>query len=126
MVTDPMVNLPPLGLSVDVTLADGSRRRWDSNGAAADRPQGLTCTYRIGDGFADGGCTLSRRLDLDYNAQALLNDVAFIGDDGSVAYEGRISAVPRSVADTHSVQVQMAGWMAHARDRKCQLLGVDR
>lgn len=117
---------PPLSLSVDVTLADGSRVRWDPDADARHRPQGVQFRTRQGDGFSDANCTLARRIDQDYGDLNLLDDIAFVGADGATAYEGRVTGLPRSMAEMHSVDVNCAGHMAHARDLKFMEIYVDR
>jgi len=116
----------PLDLSVEVTAAGGARYRWDSNQDPGSRPQGLGWRTKIGEGFSDGQAQLSRRIDRDYPDLELVNNVAIIGADGSVAYEGRISAMPRELSTVHSIGVTLTGWMAHARDRKFTEVYVDR
>lgn len=119
--------LPPLELAVEVIDASGVRSRWDPGSAvASDRPLDLSFSTKRGEGFADGSVTLARRIDQDYVDLHLFDDVTFFGADGSVAYEGRIAAQPRSFSQTHSIGVQIAGWMSHARDRPFTEVYVDR
>lgn len=121
------VLLPPLDLAVDVTDPSGVHYRWDSNDRyGGNRPQNLSFSTKRGDGFADASVTLARRIDRDYVDLHLFDDVAFVGADGSVAYEGRIAAMPRSVQEAHSIGVQCAGWMAHAKDKPFTEIYVDR
>lgn len=122
-----MSSRPPLGLHVEITDADGVRTRWDANAPQAQNiPTGLSFRTQRMTGFADGQVTLSRRIDRDYVDLNVLDDVAFIGHDGTVAYEGRVAGQPRSMRDTHSVTVQSVGWMAHAADRRFTEIYVDR
>jgi hypothetical protein len=44
----------------------------------------------------------------------------------ATAYEGRVEATPRDLSDRHSIGVTLAGWMAHAKDRKFAMPFVDR
>jgi hypothetical protein len=120
-----MASLPPLDLAIEVTGADGAQTRWDS-ATAATTPQGLGFRTKQGDGFADANMTLARRIDRDYIDLSLLDSVVISGADGNIAYEGRVAGVPRSMSQTHSVTVQCAGGMAHARDRKMSEIYVDR
>ncbi len=121
------VGKPPLELEAEVTLANGTTVRWDSQAHdAALIPQGLTFRTKRGDGFADASVTLSRRADIDYVDLNLLDTVTLVGADGSVAYEGRVGQIPRSVSGTHRVSLALGGWMGHARDRKFQEIYVDR
>jgi len=116
-----------LDLSVVVTDAAGVGTRWGSEDAdAATVPQGISFSTQRMQGFADATLTLRRRIDMDYVDLHLLDDIAFIGGDGSVAYEGRVAAMPRSFDTGHSVTLQLVGWMAHARDRKFTEIYVDR
>lgn len=118
---------PPLDLSVEITDASGVRYRWDpGDKIAGNRPQGLSFNTKRGDGFAEASVTLARRIDQDYVDLNLFDDVAFIGAEGSIAYEGRVAAQPRSFSSTHSISVACAGWMTHARDRTFSEIYIDR
>jgi hypothetical protein len=118
---------PPLGLHVEVTDANGVKTRWDADSPdPALRPQGLSFSTQRGNGFGTGSCSLSRRIDRDYVDLNLYDDFAFVGYDGSVAYEGRLGAMPRSLDTQHTISVQLAGWMAHAKDKKFSEIYVDR
>lgn len=121
------VVLPSLDLAVEVVDAAGVRTRWDPGAAiAANRPQNLSFGTKRGDGFADASVTLARRIDRDYVDLHLFDDVTFFGADGSTAYEGRVAAQPRSFSQAHSIGVQLAGWMSHARDRPFTEVYIDR
>jgi hypothetical protein len=117
---------PPLGLSVNLTDANGVVTRLgpeDTN--PEDVPTGITWrTAR--DGFADASMTLSRRIDRDYIDTSLLDETEIVGADGTTAYEGRIGAAPRSFDGSHSVSLQCAGWISHARDRQFVETYIDR
>jgi hypothetical protein len=117
---------PPTGLSVNVTDAAGVVTRWGSEDTdPANIPTGIS--FRTArDGFGDANLTLSRRVDRDYIDINLLDDVQIVGADGSVAYEGRIGASPRTFDGNHSIGLQCAGWIAHARDRQFTEVYVDR
>lgn len=118
---------PPLELAVEVKDSNGVTYRWDSQGPADQRPQGLNFSTKRGDGFASGGCTLARRADADYNDINLFDEFVFFGADGSTAYEGQLAASPRTVSeDGHSISVQLAGHMAGAKYRKFSEIYVDR
>jgi hypothetical protein len=123
-----MPGRPPLELHAEVTLADGTRYRWDASARlASDRPQGISFRTKKGEGFADAALTLSRRIDRDYVDLNLLDDFALVGYDGSVAYEGRVGANPRSLGESsHQMTLQLQGWMSHGKDRKFQEIWVDR
>ena len=118
---------PPLGLSVEITDASGARTRWDSSDPiAGNRPQNLGFVNMRGTGFGTAEVTLNRRIDLDHIDLGLLNPIAFVGDDGSVAFEGFVTAIPRSMQTSHTVTVQAAGWMASMAWRKFREIYVDR
>jgi hypothetical protein len=116
----------PLDLFAEVTTADGTKYKWDANQEPGSRPQGLRFATKIGEGFSDGSAQLARRIDQDYPDLALVNDLVLTGADGSVAYEGRLAAMPRDLGDRHSIGVTLAGHMAHAKDRRFQEIYVDR
>lgn len=120
------MELLPLDLYGEVTTADGATFKWDANQPADSRPQNLSFRTKIGEGFSDAGLQLARRIDQDYPDLELVNDVTLTGADGSIAYEGRLSAMPRDLGDRHSIGVTLAGWMAHAKDRKFREIYVDR
>jgi hypothetical protein len=121
-----MSQKPPLELSVVITAPDGTEHHWASHKAAQDRPSGVQFSTASMDGFKTASLTLPRRIDLDWPDLNLFDDVALIGADGSVAYEGRVSAQPRQLDASHSITVQAVGWMAHAKDRKLTEIYVDR
>ena len=122
-----MPTKPDLALAVEITTADGTRYQWGKgSNVPGDVPQNLGFSTRLGDGFADSSVTLSRRLDRDWPDINLYDDVVLYGADGSVAYEGRVAANPRSISANHSMTVTCAGWMIHTRDRKFVQVIVDR
>lgn len=121
-----MTSRLPLELYAQVTTASGVRYRWDANQDPGSRPRNLSFSTKIGEGFSSGQTQLARRIDLDYPDLSLVDDVAIIGADGSIAFEGRISAMPREQTDSQSIGVTLTGWMAHAKDRKFTEIYVDR
>jgi hypothetical protein len=116
----------PLDLFVEVTASDGTKYRWDANQLPGSRPQNLSFRTKIGEGFSDASLQLARRIDLDYPDLNLVDSIAITGADGSIAYEGFVAAQPRSLSDTHSIGVTLAGWMASAKFRTFQEIYVDR
>lgn len=117
----------PLDLTAEITDSNGTVYRWGaSETAAEDRLKNLSFSTKIGEGFSSAQGQLARRIDLDYPDLNLVDNVAFVGVDGSVAWEGRISALPRELSDAHSVGVTLTGWMSHAKDRKFTEVYVDR
>jgi len=119
---------PDLGLMAEIVTAGGSRFQWGPGARyPGDVPLSIGFATRLGDGFGDGGCILRRPIDRNYPDVNLLDDFNLIGVDGSVAYEGRVTANPRSVDSSgHSITISAAGHMAITRDRKMQIIFVDR
>lgn len=118
---------PPLGLSVEVTDASGALTQWTAqSNDPENRPRSLTFSSQRMQGFASASVDLARRIDRDYVDVHLLDDLKIVGDDGSIAWEGRVTGIPRSVDTSHSLNLQASGWMGHARDRKFTGIYVDR
>jgi len=115
-----------LDLVYEVTDAQGTQYRWGPNEPAGRRLRNFGFRTKIGEGFSDASGQLARRIDLDYPDLELVNSFVATGADGSVAYEGRLSEMPRELAESHSIGVSFAGWMAHAKDRKFSEIYVDR
>ncbi len=117
---------PPLGLHVEVETADGTTYCLTPYSEAIYRPESLSFRTQRGDGFADGSFSLKRRIDQDFPDLNLLDTIRFTGHDGSVAYEGRHLANPRTNDSGHSIQVSCTGFMTHATQRPFQEIYVDR
>lgn len=115
-----------LELYVEITKPDGRFFRWDGDGYAEDIPAGLVCSSKRMEGFSTFSCTLPRRIDEDYPDVELRDELAVYSASGDTAWEGRVSAAPRSMDDGHSIDIQAVGWMASARDRPFQENIVDR
>lgn len=123
------MNKPPLGLSVALRSPDGTTPfRWGyDEGEPENRPQGLRFRTSRYNGFADGGCTLARPVGRDWPDLALLNDVVFVGADGSTAYEGMIHGRPRSTGEGGDrFQVGLVGWIAQTKRKRFSMVFVDR
>jgi len=119
-------NRPPLELAVEVTSAEGARYRWDSRARLAqDRPRGLRFTSATMEGFKTMGCALARRIDQDFPDLHLWDEATVIGADGSIAWEGRFSGIPRSVDGRHSIAVNAVGLVANMKDRRFRETYVD-
>lgn len=116
----------PLELNIQVQDAGGRTFRWGPDEIPQNRLRNVSFSTKIGEGFSSAQGQLSRRIDLDYPDLGLVDTVSFIGADGSVAWEGRMSEMPRELSDTHSIGVTLTGWMAHAKDRKFTEIFVDR
>lgn len=113
-------------LTVQVESLDGRTWNLGPASAAADRPDGLTFTTGRMDGFKTLSFQLHRGLATDYPDLGLYRTVRVIAGDGSVAWEGRVTGLPRSSGGGQTVTVQAAGWLAHAKDRTITRLFVDR
>lgn len=118
--------LPPLDLQAELVHPDGTTTRWDADSAAKDTPTGITLRTKRYTGFADAQFQLARRIDIDYPDLGLLDGINLIGYDGSVAYEGRIATMPRSLQGAPSIGIQAQGWMSHAKDEPFTEVYVDR
>jgi hypothetical protein len=110
----------------EITTSDGATFRWDANQPPDSRLRNLTFSTKIGDGFSLATGTLARRIDLDYPDLQLGAEIVITGADGTIVFEGRLSAMPREVGQTHSINVTFVGHMAHAKDRKFSETYVDR
>lgn len=112
----------------EVEDANGRIFRWSGDERSSeDVPQGIQFRTQRGDGFADMSCVLTRRIDRDYPDLNLMDTIRLVNDDGSIAYEGRLTSNSRSLGDAgHSIQVEAVGWMTHARDRTFREIYVDR
>lgn len=118
---------PPLELHAEVVYPDGTTARWDADAREAkDVPTGITFKTQRYNGFADAQLTLNRRIDVDYPDLGLLDGLNLVGHDGSVAYEGWIGAMPRSLQSGPQIAVQVPGWMSHAKDEPFVEIYVDR
>jgi hypothetical protein len=93
---------------------------------AKDVPTGITLKTQRYTGFADAQLTLNRRIDVDYPDLGLLDGLNLIGYDGSVAYEGWVGSMPRILQTGPQIQVQISGWMSHAKDEPFVECYVDR
>lgn len=118
--------LLPLDLFGELTTASGTKYKWNANEPPDRRLRNLSFSTKIGEGFSSATGTLARRIDLDYPDLNLVDSLTLTGADGSTAWEGRLSAIPRQLGDSHSIGVTFTGWMAHAKDRKFQEIYVDR
>jgi hypothetical protein len=118
---------PPLELHAELVYPDGTTTRWDKDAVhAKDRPTGITFRTQRYTGFADAQLALNRRIDIDYPDLGLLDGLNLVGNDGSVAYEGRIATMPRSLQGAPQIGVQAQGWMSHAKDESFTEVYVDR
>jgi hypothetical protein len=118
---------PPLDLFAELVFPDGTTKRWDADQPLAkDQPMSTVTHSARYEGWADSRLTLARRIDIDYPDLGLLDGINIIGYDGSVAHEGRITSMPRSMSTEHSVGVLGQGWMGHAKDESFTELYVDR
>lgn len=122
-----MSNRPSLDLVVVVTDKTGTTTTLDSNAKdPGDRPRGIQFGTQLGSGFYTGGFTLSRRIDRDNVDLHLLDDARIIGAAGDTAYEGFVGAMPRSMDDTHTLNIATTGYMAAASDQSFTCIFVDQ
>jgi hypothetical protein len=118
----------PLGLTVELTNADGLRHTLVAyNAPAQDVPQSLQFTTKRGEGFSTFSCVLRRRIDLDWPDLNLFDNVVVTTAAGTIVWEGRISRQPRSIsADGQSINIEAVGHSAALRDVRMSEIYVDR
>jgi hypothetical protein len=121
-----MAARPPVDLSIEVESVNGARYRWDQNQAPGSRLGAFSFRTKIGDGFSDASGQLPRRIDQDYPDLSLFNWIKATGVDGTIAYEGRVEAMPRDLSDSHSIGVTCAGGMVTAARNTFTEVYVDR
>lgn len=121
-------SLPSLELAVEVETVAGTVHRWDARDLTpANRPLNVSWRTQRGDGFADGSLSLNRDILRDWPDLNLVDTVRILGADGQVRYEGRNVSNGRESGDGGSqFQVQLAGWMSHAKDRRMREIYIDR
>lgn len=116
---------PPLDLHAELAAPDGTRHRWASERTdPGERPQNINFASKRFEGWERGSCQLLRPIDRDWPDLGLFDGIVLVGYDGSVAYEGMLSQIPRSTPN--AIGVEATGWMAHARHRKFREIYVDR
>ena len=109
-----------IALSCEIETATGRRYRWHRDAPTEnDRPAvAPSFDTQRGTGMAGGRVTLRRRIDRDWPDLTLGDTVRLIGADGSIAYEGWISALPRTTEGGNAITVDLAGFMALAQDEQ--------
>jgi hypothetical protein len=119
---------PPLELAVEVERLDGTLHRWDPNSLdPRDIPTGITFQTERGNGFSTGpSIVLARRVDQELRDVGLLDTIRLVAVDGSIAYEGIVTATPRTFDAGHSVTIQTGGLMTRATGRTFTEIYVDR
>lgn len=117
-----------IALSCEVETATGRRYTWHRDAPTAnDRPAvAPSFDTQRGTGFGGGRLTLRRRIDRDWPDLTLGDTIRLIGADGSIAYEGWISALPRTTEGGNAITVELAGFMALAQDEAFTEVYVDR
>lgn len=127
-VLDALVEVrPDTEQMVIVTDADGNTKTLHSNAAdPGDRPRNITFSSQLGSGYYTGAFNLARPIDRDHDDIHLLDDVKIVLATGDVVYQGFVAAMPRSLDDTHTLGVTLAGWMASAADRTFTMPFIDR
>jgi hypothetical protein len=98
---------------------DGTRYKWDANQAPAPGRRTSASARRSGRASATRSLQLARRIDQDYPDLNLVNTSRSPARTGR-RVRGPHRAMPRDLGDRHSIGVTLAGWMAHAKDRKFQ------
>ena len=119
---------PSLDLTVTVTDANGAQTRLAGDTQDARFiPRAISGASQRMSGFTTASFTLSRRIDEDPVDLHLGDRVQVVGADGTVAWEGTIAGLPRSLDDSgHNVTVTCAGDVAKLARRKARPVFVDR
>lgn len=105
---------PPLALSILLTQANGNKFRLDPDHPdAAKQPYNLSF-QTTKEGFGDASFSLSREAGHDSSDITILNDSQFIGQDGSVAYQGRLASAPSA----QTLDVTAEGWVSALKQRE--------
>jgi hypothetical protein len=104
-------------LSISITKADGTIKRWGPDEPdAADVPDDLTFSTSIPGGDKDLSCSLLRRIDLTYSDQSLFDQVRVYGPGNKTAWQGRMAQFPRDHGDSFGIQPAAVGLSAHLKD----------
>jgi hypothetical protein len=107
----------PYRLGISVTHADGRITRWGADEfVSQDVPTGLSFGTSIPGGFKNMSCALLRRLDIDYQDEALFDNVRVYGPGNETVWEGRMVQFPRQHSDQFSVSPGAVGWVTHLQD----------
>ena len=117
---------PPIDLDVEIETVDGTFRLDEDNLKAGKRPSGLSFSTQRGDGHGTGGYSVARRIFRDYPDIGLLDTHRFIGENGEIAYEGRVQSTPRTNDPQQEIAINLVGWMTYLKNRKVNPLYVDR
>jgi hypothetical protein len=107
-------------LSVEIETSTGRTYRWDAGAEdSRDRPVSPPSfdTAR-GTGFGAARVALRRRIDRDYPDLGLGSTIRFLGADGTPAYEGWMTGLPRSTDGGHAFNIDAAGFMALGSDEQ--------
>ncbi len=115
---------PPLALGVEVETPNGNFRLDPDDPDPSNRPSGLSFSTQRGDGFGPAACTLSRKIFKDYPDINLLDTWRFIGQQGDVAYEGKLHSTPRTNDPAQQIGISLVGWMTYLGNRKISPLYI--
>jgi hypothetical protein len=119
---------PPLGLDVEIELANGDTFTHHCDDQRPRmRPFDQSFGTARGDGFTTGSFGLHRPVLRDYQDVNLMDTQRFIGKDGSIAYEGRLHSNPRTNDPAEQLEMNLVGWATYLRrGRRCAALIIDR
>ena len=91
-------------LALSVTHSDGRVTRWGPDEPnPTEIPGDLTFSTSVPGGNKDLSCSLLRRIDIDYNDQALIDEVRAYGPGNRTAWSGRMAQFPRSHGQGFSI-----------------------
>ena len=116
-----------IDLTVVITDAAGNTKTLDANASdPGDRPEGIQFGTQRASGFYTCSLNLARLIDRDNIDISLGNDIKIIGASGDSAWEGYVSALPRSLDTAHTLGITGSGWMGHAADEPFVFGIIDR
>jgi hypothetical protein len=121
----PRASKPPLALSVEVETPHGIFRLAGDSTDPHSIPQGLSFSTQRGDGFGPASVTLTRPIFHDYPDLNLLDTWRFVGDQGEVAWEGRLHSMPRTNSSQQQIEPTLVGWMTYLTSKRISPLIID-
>lgn len=104
----------PSRLTLVVTRADGTRRQLSpDNGDPGRVPSQIKFSTSIPGGFKTLSCKLARQPSEEFLDLDLADTIQAVLPGGEIAWEGRISGIPRTDND---LTLEAQGWSSHLRD----------
>lgn len=108
--------MDPGRLALTVTHADGRNTRWGYDEIDSGTiPNDLTFSNSTPGGFKNLSCSLLRDL-TPRSDEGLFDNVKVHGPGSQVAWDGRVTQLPRQTGSNTTVQPGAIGWGAHLED----------